>query len=208
MSSTFFKYIKQVLLRRPEAEFLNFIGTKVWRISLLAIHKSPLLKILPPPLSKSGLKLVCNVQTVYGNFKSEYSQDYAQKPQRNYMFMNSASVLSNKLFGLSMNFSVPTTATECQTYTETQKNSIMYNTLHALIKKKTKFSSDTRKFRWDQVQSHMWGRASLYIWGNAQIFSPYMRRSLVMTLHPIPLNFLKYEETFIIFFISVVDETR
>ncbi len=28
--------------------------------------------------SKIGLKLVCNV---YGNFKSENSQDYAQKPQ-------------------------------------------------------------------------------------------------------------------------------
>ncbi len=40
---------------------------------------------------------------------------------------------------------------------------------------------------------------------NAQKFSPYMRRSLViyvlyMTVHPIPLNFLIYEENF---FISV-----
>ncbi len=34
-------------------------------------------------LSKSGLKLVCNVNIVYGNLKSEKSQDYAQKPQRN-----------------------------------------------------------------------------------------------------------------------------
>jgi hypothetical protein len=40
------------------------------------------------------LKLVCNVKTVYRNFKSEKSQDYAQKPQRNCTFMNSASVLS------------------------------------------------------------------------------------------------------------------
>jgi hypothetical protein len=39
---------------------------------------------LPPrPLSKSGLKLVCNV--------SKNSQDYAQKPQRNRTLMNSAS---------------------------------------------------------------------------------------------------------------------
>jgi hypothetical protein len=27
------------------------------------------------------VKLVCNVNIVYGNFKSENSQDYAQKPQ-------------------------------------------------------------------------------------------------------------------------------
>ncbi len=41
------------------------------------------------PLSKSGLKLAYNVS---GNLKSENSQDYAQKPQRNCTFMNSASV--------------------------------------------------------------------------------------------------------------------
>ncbi len=44
-----------------------------------------------PPLIKSGLKLVCNVNIVYGNLKSENSQDYAQKPQRNCTFINSAS---------------------------------------------------------------------------------------------------------------------
>jgi hypothetical protein len=38
-----------------------------------------------------GLKLVCNVIIVYGKLKSESSQDYAQKPQRNYIFMISAS---------------------------------------------------------------------------------------------------------------------
>ncbi len=35
--------------------------------------------------------MVCNVNIVYGNLKSEYSQDYVQKPQRNCTFMNSAS---------------------------------------------------------------------------------------------------------------------
>ncbi len=30
-------------------------------------------------LSKSGLKLVCNINIVYGNLKSESSEDYAQK---------------------------------------------------------------------------------------------------------------------------------
>ncbi len=38
------------------------------------------------------MKLVCNVNIVYGNLKSENSQEYAQKPQRNSTFMNSASV--------------------------------------------------------------------------------------------------------------------
>jgi hypothetical protein len=47
----------------------------------------------PPPPSKSGLKLVCNVNIVHGNLKTENSQDYAQKPQQNCTFMNSASVL-------------------------------------------------------------------------------------------------------------------
>ncbi len=41
---------------------------------------------VPPPPCKSGLKLVCNVNIVYGN-----PQDYAQKPQQNCTFMNSAS---------------------------------------------------------------------------------------------------------------------
>jgi hypothetical protein len=45
-----------------------------------------------PPLSKSGLKVVCNVNIVYGFLKSENSQDYAQKHQRIFTFMNSASV--------------------------------------------------------------------------------------------------------------------
>ncbi len=42
----------------------------------------------PPPLS--GLKLVCNVYNVYGNLKSESSQDYAHK---NCTFIDSASGL-------------------------------------------------------------------------------------------------------------------
>jgi hypothetical protein len=42
----------------------------------------------PPPPGKSSLKLVCNVNIVYGNLKSENSQDYAPKPQRNCTFMH------------------------------------------------------------------------------------------------------------------------
>jgi hypothetical protein len=48
-------------------------------------------------MSRGGLKLVCNVNIVYGNLRFENSQDYAQKPQRNCMFMNSASVLSDTI---------------------------------------------------------------------------------------------------------------
>jgi hypothetical protein len=39
--------------------------------------------LLPPPLSKSDLKLFCNVNNVFGNLKSEISQDYDQKSQLN-----------------------------------------------------------------------------------------------------------------------------
>ncbi len=50
-----------------EAEFLDVIGTKVF---LFAIQSS---------LSKSDLKLICNVNIVYGNLMFENSQDSAQK---------------------------------------------------------------------------------------------------------------------------------
>ncbi len=54
--------------------------------------QSPLLLAFTlSPLEQSGLKLVCKVNIVYKNFMSENSQDYAQKPQRNCTFMNSAS---------------------------------------------------------------------------------------------------------------------
>jgi hypothetical protein len=38
-----------------------------------------------PSLSKIGLKMICNVSIVNGNLKSENSQDYAPKPQRNFL---------------------------------------------------------------------------------------------------------------------------
>jgi hypothetical protein len=75
-----------------EAEFLDVIGSKVLRVFPLAIHSHLYFRILlPPPLSKSGLKLDCNVNIVHDNLKSENSQDYAQKPQRHCTFMNSAA---------------------------------------------------------------------------------------------------------------------
>ncbi len=66
-----------------EAAFLDVIETKILTVFLLAI-----------PLEQKWFEIafVCNANIVYGNLKSENSQDYAQKPQRNCTFMNSASV--------------------------------------------------------------------------------------------------------------------
>ncbi len=47
----------------------------------------------PTPFSQSGLKLVCNVNIVYGNLKFGNSQDYAPKSQRNCTYVNSAAEL-------------------------------------------------------------------------------------------------------------------
>jgi hypothetical protein len=83
----------------PEAEFLDVIGTKVLRVFLLVIHSHPLQTGLNPPLpppSKIGLKLVCNVNILYGNLKSKESHKYAQIPQLNGTFMNSASACGVK----------------------------------------------------------------------------------------------------------------
>ncbi len=78
----------------PEAEFIDAIRRKVSFKNFPPCYlQSPLLKDPPPPTlrSKSCLKLVCNVNIVYGNLKSENSQDYVQKLKRNCAFMNSAS---------------------------------------------------------------------------------------------------------------------
>ncbi len=69
----------------PEAEFLD----KSLK-SFPSCYSQPLLLTDFTP-SKSGLKLVCNVNIVNGNLKSENSQDYAQKPRQNCTFINSAS---------------------------------------------------------------------------------------------------------------------
>ncbi len=67
-----------------KAEFLDAIKTKVLTFSSLLFtvtatngfySPSP-----PTTRSKKGLKLVCDVNIVYENLKSENSQDYAQKP--------------------------------------------------------------------------------------------------------------------------------
>jgi hypothetical protein len=83
---------KRLTFKQEEtrAEFL--------RVFLHASNSHLYLRIfLPPsPFSKSGLKLVCNVNIVYGNLKSVNSQDYAHKPQRNCTFMNSASGYNDK----------------------------------------------------------------------------------------------------------------
>jgi hypothetical protein len=83
-------------VRQIKAEFLNVIGTKVLRVSSLLFIVTSTNEFYPPPPppphspSKSGWKLVCNVNIINRNPKYENSQDYAQKPQRNCTFMNSA----------------------------------------------------------------------------------------------------------------------
>ncbi len=75
-----------------EAEFLDVIGTKVLRVSSLLFTVTSTNRFTSSPLSKSGLKLICNLNTLYKeNLKSENSHDNAQKPHRNCTFMNSAS---------------------------------------------------------------------------------------------------------------------
>jgi hypothetical protein len=64
-------------LSSSEAEFLDVIGTKVLRVFLLCYLQSPILADFtplppsPPPPSKIGLKLVCNVNKVHRNLKTE-----------------------------------------------------------------------------------------------------------------------------------------
>ena len=94
-----------------KVEFLDIIGTKSLKSFPPCYSQSTLITDPPPPLpSKNGLKLVCNVNIVYGNLKSENSKDYAQKPRRNFTFMNSASVLVLFLCTFSNSGSHPLTS--------------------------------------------------------------------------------------------------
>ncbi len=58
-----------------EAESLDVIRNCDNSLFILAIQQSSLLKDFtnPPPPSKSGLNLVCNVNIVHGNLKSDNS---------------------------------------------------------------------------------------------------------------------------------------
>ncbi len=72
---------------------MGVIGTKVLRVFLLGIHCQLHLWILfLYPWAKVETGIYSNVNIENGNLKSENSQDYAQKPQQNCEFMNSASV--------------------------------------------------------------------------------------------------------------------
>ncbi len=70
-------YEYECIVMHPEAEFLDVIGTKVLRVFPPCFSQSRFLFLR----GKGGLKLVCNVNIVYGNFRSENSQDYGQKHQ-------------------------------------------------------------------------------------------------------------------------------
>jgi hypothetical protein len=96
-----------------EAEFLDEIQTRVLRVFLLTVHShlySFALRILflqshttsysfhssvtvygkgeRRKLDRKPYALPYGLRNPYRNLKSENSQDYAQKPQRNCMFMN------------------------------------------------------------------------------------------------------------------------
>ncbi len=80
----FFSYIflQNVLLRirfktgfKPEVEFFDVIGTVEFCSLLFTVTSTN----VPP------------IPFVYRNLKSENFQDYAQKPQRNFIFVNSVS---------------------------------------------------------------------------------------------------------------------
>ena len=73
----------------------------------------------------------------------------------------------------------------------------------SLIKKKIKFSSYIRKFRMEQLQSHIWLTASSYI-GKYLLISSYIGKPFIIyDCNCSTLNFLIYEENLIFFFISV-----
>ncbi len=75
--------------------------------------------------------------------------------------------------------------------------------LHTLIKKKRKLSSYIRKFKVEQLQSHIWGRASSYM-RKCAIISPYLRRPLVIyDFATAPLWISLYMRKFLFSFLSV-----
>ncbi len=72
----------------PEAEFLDVIETS---FPPCYFHSPLLSDFAPPsPLEQNWFEMDFYVNIVY--IKSENSEDYAQKPQRNCPFKNSASV--------------------------------------------------------------------------------------------------------------------
>ncbi len=66
---------------KPEAKFLDIIGVSALLVFTVTSTNGFTLPPLPP--SGNGLRLICYVNIVYENLKSE-------KPQRNCTFMNSA----------------------------------------------------------------------------------------------------------------------
>jgi hypothetical protein len=86
--------VRSTLIQRPNS--LTNRDKSLNRFSPCYLQSPLLIDFTPPPPPrKSGLKLVCSVNILYGNLKSANSQDYAQKPQRNCTFMNSPSGKDN-----------------------------------------------------------------------------------------------------------------
>jgi hypothetical protein len=94
------------------------------------------------PLWCCGLKQVFNVNIVYGNLKSDNSQDYAQKPQQNCSFMNSVSVQA-------------CLRQQCMMiHTSSWENTSQYNDMYSLVLICTVHTRTLLK--WSSVHSHFY----------------------------------------------------
>jgi hypothetical protein len=95
------------LSEKAEAEFLDEIQTKLLRVFLLGIHSLQQLCLRFIFLQThatsynycKGEWVLYGLRNPYRNLKFENSQDYAQKPQRDCMFMNTASGVSSCCVG-------------------------------------------------------------------------------------------------------------
>ncbi len=74
---------------------------------------------------------------------------------------------------------------------------------HTMIKKNTKFFSYLKKSRRKRLQSHIWLKASSYLIIYLRISSYITKPFLIWLSNRSHLNFLMYEENFILFFINV-----
>ncbi len=90
---TFQEITDSEIMTRARGRILGRNWAKEFSSLLFTVTSTNGFEPPPPPPSKRGLKLVCNVNIVFGNLKSDNSQDYAQKPQQNCTFMNSDSGL-------------------------------------------------------------------------------------------------------------------
>ncbi len=94
------EYSSRILGRKPDKGLTSFLpccSQSCLKISISSSSRN-LLQFLESVTvhckgERRNTPLPYGLRSPYRNLKSENSQDYAQKPQRNFTFMNSASVL-------------------------------------------------------------------------------------------------------------------